>query len=243
MMLISVSYAAAPPPRTALLEDDGRCARRGRRPRRRGGIVGGALGRRGRRAGRRARGRRRRCERLHGAGRVRLLGFSRCESIDTDRDAGRAGHDPRPVHAGASARDGARLPFANASFDVVSFSFVLHHVSSAAAQRRLLDEARPRQPAPPRHRRGHGRGRRRQAANEAARAARRHEFGGRSDSRDECYRSEAVWRQLLGEHGFEVERAADGNAFLDYNSVPEDGVQRVATSVRSPRSAVERSLV
>ena len=34
---------------------------------------------------------------------------------------------------------------------------------------------------------------------------------------DECYRSEAGWRHLLGEHGFEVERAFDGNEFLDYN--------------------------
>ena len=109
--------------------------------------------------------------------------------------------------------DGWTLPFANASFDVVSFSFVLHHVGSTRAQRRLLDEAR-------RVSRRHvvlGEDTIENAAD--FNATRRHavEHGMNSDPgaakasvcHEECFHSEDGWRQLLGERGLDVERVID----------------------------------
>ncbi len=216
MILISAPSAAVPPPRTALLEDDGRCdaavagARLGA-----AGIVVGAL-----EASRPASwssgawldvGAASGCMAQVACD---CWGFSRCESVDTDATPG-ALDMTRGLCMPVAPFDGARLPFANASFDVVSFSFVLHHVGSAAAQRRLLDEA-------------HRVSRRHLVIGEDTvegdadrRLTRHHALNDGMNSAeaacDECYRSEAGWRQLLGEHGFEVERAADGNDFLDYN--------------------------
>ena len=145
---------------------------------------------------------------------VRLLGIFALRVVDTDATPG-ALDMTRGLCMPVAPFDGARLPFANASFDVVSFSFVLHHVGSAAAQRRLLDEA-------------HRVSRRHLVIGQVAvegdadrRLTLHHALNDGMNSAeaacDECYRSEAGWRQLLGEHGFEVERAADGNDFLDYN--------------------------